>query len=68
MFIRGIAYFLLLCLLIDFSSQNLSHLNHNDNPTNEPASDFIDDPIKWKERVSHGYLFAVKWKWDYYPI
>ncbi|XP_058607099.1 leucine-rich repeat and IQ domain-containing protein 1 isoform X2 [Onychostoma macrolepis] len=32
----------------DFSSQNLSH---NDNPTNKPASDFIDDPIKWKERV-----------------
>ncbi|XP_016408355.1 leucine-rich repeat and IQ domain-containing protein 1-like [Sinocyclocheilus rhinocerous] len=30
----------------DFSSQNLSHLNHN-----EPASDFIEDPMKWKERV-----------------
>ncbi|XP_050990423.1 leucine-rich repeat and IQ domain-containing protein 1 isoform X2 [Labeo rohita] len=35
----------------DFSSQNLSHINHSDNPTNEPAADFIDDPIKWKERV-----------------
>ncbi|KTF77192.1 hypothetical protein cypCar_00005519, partial [Cyprinus carpio] len=30
----------------DFSSQNLSHLNRN-----EPASDFIDDPMKWKDRV-----------------
>ncbi|RXN10995.1 leucine-rich repeat and IQ domain-containing 1 [Labeo rohita] len=36
----------------DFSSQNLSHINHSDNPTNEPAADFIDDPIKWKERVT----------------
>ncbi|ROL43349.1 Leucine-rich repeat and IQ domain-containing protein 1 [Anabarilius grahami] len=35
----------------DLSSQELPHLNHNDNPTNEPASDFIDDPIKWKERI-----------------
>ncbi|XP_043119819.1 leucine-rich repeat and IQ domain-containing protein 1 [Puntigrus tetrazona] len=35
----------------EFSSQNPSHLNHSDNPTNEPASDFIDDPIKWKEQV-----------------
>ncbi|XP_016120846.1 leucine-rich repeat and IQ domain-containing protein 1-like, partial [Sinocyclocheilus grahami] len=30
----------------DFSSQNLSHLNHN-----EPASVFTDDPMKWKDRV-----------------
>lgn len=53
---------------IDLSSQEQSHLNHKDNPTTEPASDFIEDPIKWKEKVSHGYLFVVKWKWDYYPI
>ncbi|KAL1256952.1 hypothetical protein QQF64_012497 [Cirrhinus molitorella] len=35
----------------DLSSQNLSHINQSDNPTNEPAADFIDDPIKWKEQV-----------------
>ncbi|XP_051726936.1 leucine-rich repeat and IQ domain-containing protein 1 isoform X2 [Ctenopharyngodon idella] len=35
----------------DLSSQELSDLNHNNNSTNEPASDFIDDPIKWKERI-----------------
>ncbi|XP_067276448.1 leucine-rich repeat and IQ domain-containing protein 1 isoform X2 [Pseudorasbora parva] len=35
----------------DLSSQEQSHLIHNDNPTNEPASDFTDDPIKWKERI-----------------
>ncbi|XP_067245341.1 leucine-rich repeat and IQ domain-containing protein 1 [Chanodichthys erythropterus] len=35
----------------DLSSQELPHINHNDNPTNEPASDFIDDPMKWKERI-----------------
>ncbi|XP_026086463.1 leucine-rich repeat and IQ domain-containing protein 1 [Carassius auratus] len=30
----------------DISSQNLAHHNHN-----EPASDLIEDPMKWKERV-----------------
>ncbi|KAG1937079.1 leucine-rich repeat and IQ domain-containing protein 1 isoform X2 [Pimephales promelas] len=35
----------------DLSSQEHSHLNHKDNPTTKPASDFIEDPIKWKKKV-----------------
>ncbi|XDV28949.1 hypothetical protein PO909_032140, partial [Leuciscus waleckii] len=35
----------------DLSSQEQSHLNHEDNPTTEPASDFIEDPMKWKEKI-----------------
>ncbi|KAK7160353.1 hypothetical protein R3I93_008103 [Phoxinus phoxinus] len=35
----------------DLSSQEQSHLNHKDNPTTEPALDFIEDPIKWKEKI-----------------
>ncbi|XP_056117377.1 leucine-rich repeat and IQ domain-containing protein 1 [Rhinichthys klamathensis goyatoka] len=35
----------------DLSSQEQSHLNHKDNPTTEPASDCIEDPIKWKNKV-----------------
>ncbi|XP_051581007.1 leucine-rich repeat and IQ domain-containing protein 1-like [Myxocyprinus asiaticus] len=36
---------------VDISSQELSHLNCNDNLINESDSEFSEDPIKWKEKV-----------------
>ncbi|XP_073786029.1 leucine-rich repeat- and IQ domain-containing protein 1 isoform X2 [Danio rerio] len=44
----------------DISSQELFHLNHSNNPATEPASDFIDDPINWKERVISELQFGLQ--------